>query len=331
VEAGDALAAADEGHERRLPRLVRRIIARRVEEEAGRVVQEDRVVVRQVLRVDVGGVVADRGGPGAGLLAELLDKPRGERDRRVDEAARRREDEDLPRLLRLRRRPVRERGHHRIHVLRARHARVAAPPAALSLGDRGTMTPSCCAVIDPALPYRLPRTNAEGARHLIAGERAILVGVQRPNQRARRTGRGCRSWGCGSLGRCRLWCRGRLACARARSRAECRGGRSHPPCALQCVLLAVNPESIPGADLLRAPRAEADVTRAADIARTSRGSCTRRPWKVETVLTAVVSLPVLVVDRAAYAGRLRDADKRIAERDPDDVDPLALAPRPGAL
>lgn len=45
----------------------------------------------------------------------------------------------------------------------------------------------------------------------------------------------------------------------------------------------------------------------------------------DTVLTAVVSLPVVVVDRATYSGSLKDAERRIGKRDPDDVETLALA------
>jgi len=46
---------------------------------------------------------------------------------------------------------------------------------------------------------------------------------------------------------------------------------------------------------------------------------------VDVVLTSVVSLPVEVVDRTAYAGRLKEAGRRIGKRDPDDVKTLALA------
>jgi predicted nucleic acid-binding protein len=43
------------------------------------------------------------------------------------------------------------------------------------------------------------------------------------------------------------------------------------------------------------------------------------------VLTAVVTLPVVVVDRATYSGSLKEAERRIGKRDPDDVETLALA------
>lgn len=46
---------------------------------------------------------------------------------------------------------------------------------------------------------------------------------------------------------------------------------------------------------------------------------------VDVVLTAVVTLPVEVVDRTVYAGHLKEAGRRIGKRDPDDVETLALA------
>lgn len=49
----------------------------------------------------------------------------------------------------------------------------------------------------------------------------------------------------------------------------------------------------------------------------------------DTVLTAVVTLPVVVVDRATYAGSLKEAERRIGKRDPDDMETLALALRLG--
>jgi len=44
-----------------------------------------------------------------------------------------------------------------------------------------------------------------------------------------------------------------------------------------------------------------------------------------TVLLAVATLPVTVVDRDEYAASLREAERRIGRRDPDDIDTLALA------
>ena len=88
VDAGEALAAAHEVEERLAPRRGRRRIVRIVEERAGGAGEEDGVVLLQVRVVDVGRVVGDRRRPRAGLLADLLDGARGERDRRVDEAGR---------------------------------------------------------------------------------------------------------------------------------------------------------------------------------------------------------------------------------------------------
>lgn len=50
-----------------------------------------------------------------------------------------------------------------------------------------------------------------------------------------------------------------------------------------------------------------------------------RGLKLETLLTAVVTLPVIVIDREDYAAQLPEATKRMARRDPDDVPTLALA------
>ena len=44
-----------------------------------------------------------------------------------------------------------------------------------------------------------------------------------------------------------------------------------------------------------------------------------------TVLLAVATLPVTVVERAEYAASLGEAARRIGQRDPDDIDTLALA------
>jgi predicted nucleic acid-binding protein len=46
---------------------------------------------------------------------------------------------------------------------------------------------------------------------------------------------------------------------------------------------------------------------------------------LSTVLLAVTTLPVRVVDRDEYAASLREAERRIGRRDPDDIDTLALA------
>jgi predicted nucleic acid-binding protein len=46
---------------------------------------------------------------------------------------------------------------------------------------------------------------------------------------------------------------------------------------------------------------------------------------LDTVLAAVVALPVTVVEPTSCAGSLREAARRIGKRDPDDVETLALA------
>jgi predicted nucleic acid-binding protein len=51
----------------------------------------------------------------------------------------------------------------------------------------------------------------------------------------------------------------------------------------------------------------------------------RKRLPIDVVFTAVVTLPVEVVGRTAYAGRLKEAERRIGKRDPDDVEPPALA------
>lgn len=45
----------------------------------------------------------------------------------------------------------------------------------------------------------------------------------------------------------------------------------------------------------------------------------------DVLLMTLASLPVVVVERVEYADRIPEAVKRIGERDPDDVDALALA------
>lgn len=46
---------------------------------------------------------------------------------------------------------------------------------------------------------------------------------------------------------------------------------------------------------------------------------------LQTVLLSIATLPVVVVDRREDAASLPEARRRIARRDPDDVDVLALA------
>lgn len=50
-----------------------------------------------------------------------------------------------------------------------------------------------------------------------------------------------------------------------------------------------------------------------------------RRLPIEEILTAFATLPVEVYERADYAAKIREAERRIAQRDPDDVDLLALA------
>jgi predicted nucleic acid-binding protein len=51
----------------------------------------------------------------------------------------------------------------------------------------------------------------------------------------------------------------------------------------------------------------------------------KRHLPLDTVLLAAASLPVTVVEREEYAGRLAEAARRMGSRDPDDVELLALA------
>lgn len=46
---------------------------------------------------------------------------------------------------------------------------------------------------------------------------------------------------------------------------------------------------------------------------------------LDVVLLTLAVLPVTVVERAAYASAIPEAKRRIAHRDPDDVEVLALA------
>ncbi len=126
VNATDALAAAHERDERRLARFdhllgVRLPSRLAVEEAAGRAREEQGVVLLEVLRVDVRGIVGDRRRcPRARLLAEFLDRPGRERNRGMDVAARIAEHQDLPSPRRLGWRRRGQRGHHLRHIVRAR-------------------------------------------------------------------------------------------------------------------------------------------------------------------------------------------------------------------
>ena len=51
----------------------------------------------------------------------------------------------------------------------------------------------------------------------------------------------------------------------------------------------------------------------------------KRRLSVDLVLLAATALPVTTVPRCVYASSLAEARKRIARRDPDDAELLALA------
>jgi len=51
----------------------------------------------------------------------------------------------------------------------------------------------------------------------------------------------------------------------------------------------------------------------------------RKRLSLDTLLLAIAALPVTVVEETVYASAIPQARKLIAQRDPDDVDVLALA------
>jgi predicted nucleic acid-binding protein len=51
----------------------------------------------------------------------------------------------------------------------------------------------------------------------------------------------------------------------------------------------------------------------------------RNRLELDTLLLACAALPVTVVERSEYEGKLAAARRRIGKRDPDDIDVLALA------
>jgi predicted nucleic acid-binding protein len=51
----------------------------------------------------------------------------------------------------------------------------------------------------------------------------------------------------------------------------------------------------------------------------------RKRLSLDTLLLAVSTLPVTVVGPEVYAAKMREAERRIGRRDPNDVDLLALA------
>ena len=69
----------------------------------------------------------------------------------------------------------------------------------------------------------------------------------------------------------------------------------------------------------------AQVTLAEEVEEYAAVPAKKRRLPTDLLLLAVTSLPVTIVDRAAYANSLSEARRRIGRRDPDDVDILALA------
>jgi hypothetical protein len=57
------------------------------------------------------------------------------------------------------------------------------------------------------------------------------------------------------------------------------------------------------------------------------GSCRRRELRLplDMVLVAVATLPVTLGERDEYTASLREAERRIGQRAPDNIDTLALA------
>ena len=51
----------------------------------------------------------------------------------------------------------------------------------------------------------------------------------------------------------------------------------------------------------------------------------KKRLRLDTLLLTLATLPITVVDRTEYEDRLPEAKRRMAARDPDDVDVLALA------
>jgi predicted nucleic acid-binding protein len=51
----------------------------------------------------------------------------------------------------------------------------------------------------------------------------------------------------------------------------------------------------------------------------------KKRLELDTLLLACAALPITVVERSEYQGKLSTARRRIGKRDPDDVDVLALA------
>jgi predicted nucleic acid-binding protein len=51
----------------------------------------------------------------------------------------------------------------------------------------------------------------------------------------------------------------------------------------------------------------------------------KRGLPLDAVLLSAAALPVTVVERTVFAAKMRDATRRLGQRDPDDVELLALA------
>jgi predicted nucleic acid-binding protein len=76
------------------------------------------------------------------------------------------------------------------------------------------------------------------------------------------------------------------------------------------------------------PQVEEVLTTAATLAEVQEyaGQLARKKrLPVDLVLLAAATLPVTTVDRSWYSSSLPEARKRIAQRDPEDVELLALA------
>src|ERR1043166_2423032 len=108
MNRGEPLAAANEIEQRRSSRIRCGGVVRVVEETSCGAREERRVVLLQIRRVEIRGVVGDRRAPRAGLRAERLDRFRGEWNGRVDISGGAAKHEHLSWLLRLRGRLTRK-------------------------------------------------------------------------------------------------------------------------------------------------------------------------------------------------------------------------------
>jgi predicted nucleic acid-binding protein len=80
-------------------------------------------------------------------------------------------------------------------------------------------------------------------------------------------------------------------------------------------------------DVLRHPKIEALTTAPTlgEVQEYLAHLAKKRRLPLDTVLLAAASLPVTVVVRSEYVGKIAEATKRLGRRDPDDVELLALA------